>query len=378
MREKSRTKGNTGSEGEERESREALIEALRRPRYEVIPLQGVEQQVVKHVPRDVKLTVTASPQKGIGTTLDLAERLVVDEAHLEDILQRFHGSDIQEVFVVAGDVEEPAGKFAGADELLPAMAELGHDFDEIGITGYRESHPLISDATTIEAMYDKESYATYIVSQICFDPEVISGWIRRVRRRGVGLPIYIGMPGAVNRQKLVRISRNIGFGESARFLKKQHNWLLRLLLPGGYSPDRLIEGLIPSLADPQNKVWVSTSTPSTRWKRLRRGGARSSDGGRRLLRPLRRHRRRRGRDGQRHSLPPRSSRETRAGFGEVWRPALYGLLLWPHAHHQVGLPRAPLLCAAPAPRLRAVARDTEHRGGAAPVHHRLDRRRPRG
>jgi len=269
MREKSRTKGNTGSEGEERESREALIEALRRPRYEVIPLQGVEQQVVKHVPRDVKLTVTASPQKGIGTTLDLAERLskrgyevvphlsarlVVDEAHLEDILQRLHGSDIQEVFVVAGDVEEPAGKFAGADELLPAMAELGHDFDEIGITGYPESHPLISDATTIEAMYDKEFYATYIVSQICFDPEVISGWIRRVRRRGVGLPIYIGMPGAVNRQKLVRISRNIGFGESARFLKKQHDWLLRLFLPGGYSPDRLIEGLIPSLADPQNKV----------------------------------------------------------------------------------------------------------------------------
>jgi len=62
------------------------------------------------------------------------------------------------------------------------------------------------------------------------------------------------MPGAVNRQKLVRISRSIGLGESARFLKKQSNWLLRMFLPGGYSPDRLIEGLIPSLADPQNKV----------------------------------------------------------------------------------------------------------------------------
>ena len=251
------------------ESKHTLVEALRRPRYEVIPLQGVEEAVVEHVPKDVKLTVTASPQKGIGTTLELAERLskrgyqavphlsarlVVDEAHLKDILERLHESGIREVFVIAGDPDEPAGKFAGADELLPVMAQIGHDFEEVGITGYPESHPVISDEVTIEAMYEKEPYATYIVSQICFDTEVIAGWVRRVRRRGVGLPIYIGMPGSVSRQKLMRISRNIGLGESARFLRKQSNWLLRMFLPGGYSPDRLIEDLTPSLADPQNKV----------------------------------------------------------------------------------------------------------------------------
>jgi methylenetetrahydrofolate reductase (NADPH) len=254
---------------ETQETKDPLAEALRRPRYEVIPLQGAEEAVVEHVPRDIKLTVTASPKKGIETTLEFAERLsrqgyevvphlsarlVVDEAHLKDILERLRESGIREVFVVAGDPDQPAGKFAGADELLPVMAEIGHDFEEIGITGYPESHPIISDEVTIEAMYDKEPHATYIVSQICFDPEVTAGWIRRVRRRGVELPIYIGMPGAVNRQKLVRISRNIGLGESARFLKKQRSWLLRMFLPGGYSPDRLIRGLTPSLADPQNKV----------------------------------------------------------------------------------------------------------------------------
>jgi methylenetetrahydrofolate reductase (NADPH) len=254
---------------ETQETKDPLAEALRRPRYEVIPLQGAEEAVVEHVPRDIKLTVTASPKKGIETTLEFAERLsrqgyevvphlsarlVVDEAHLKDILERLRESGIREVFVVAGDPDQPAGKFAGADELLPVMAEIGHDFEEVGITGYPESHPVISDQVTIEAMYEKEPHATYIVSQICFDPEVTAGWIRRVRRRGVELPIYIGMPGAVNRQKLVRISRNIGLGESARFLKKQRSWLLRMFLPGGYSPDRLIRSLTPSLADPQNKV----------------------------------------------------------------------------------------------------------------------------
>ena len=252
-----------------REAKQTVAEALRRPRYEVIPLQGAEEQVARHVPKDVKVTVTASPKKGIESTLELAEllskrgyqtaphlsaRLVRDEAHLEEILGRLRGAGIRDAFVVAGDAREPAGEFEGAGALLEAMAELGHDLEEIGITGYPESHPFISDADTIRAMYEKEPYATYIVSQICFDAEVIAGWARRVRRRGVDLPIYVGVPGAVSRQKLLRISRGVGLGESARFLKKYGNRFVRFFLPGGYSPDRLIEGLTPSFADPESNV----------------------------------------------------------------------------------------------------------------------------
>jgi methylenetetrahydrofolate reductase (NADPH) len=252
-----------------REAKQTVAEALRRPRYEVIPLQGAEEQVARHVPKDVKVTVTASPKKGIESTLELAEllskrgyqtaphlsaRLVRDEAHLEEILGRLRGAGIRDAFVVAGDAREPAGKFDGASRLLEAMAELGRGLEAVGITGYPESHPFISDADTIRAMYEKEPYATYIVSQICFDAEVIAGWARRVRRRGVDLPIYVGVPGAVSRQKLLRISRGVGLGESARFLKKYGNRFVRFFLPGGYSPDRLIEGLTPSFADPESNV----------------------------------------------------------------------------------------------------------------------------
>jgi methylenetetrahydrofolate reductase (NADH) len=255
---------------ETEDNQKVIAEALRRPRYEVIPLRGVEEQVVEHVPRDIKLTVTASPTKGLESTLELAERLskrgyeviphlaarlVKDEVHLEELLGRLRTVGIRDAFVVAGDAEEPAGKFAGASELLVAMTELGHDLDEVGITGYPESHPFISDADTIKAMYEKEPYATYIVSQICFDVEVIDGWVRRVRRRGVDLPIYVGMPGAVSRQRLLRISRGIGIGQSARFLKKYGNWFLRFFLPGGYSPGRLVGGLTPLLANPTMKVY---------------------------------------------------------------------------------------------------------------------------
>ncbi|MDP8949252.1 MAG: methylenetetrahydrofolate reductase [Actinomycetota bacterium] len=253
----------------EHEVGDALAEALRRLRYEVIPIGGVEEAIVEHVPKSIKLTVTASPKKGIEETLRLAERLsgrgykvaphisarlVHDEAHLEDILGRLRGAGIKDVFVIAGDADEPAGKFEGADALLGTMAEIGHTLEEVGISGYPESHPLISDETTIQAMYDKAPYATYIVSQICFDPAVTAHWIRRVRNRGVGMPIYIGIPGVVSTTKLMRISGSIGLGESARFLKKYGNRFFRILLPGRYRPDRLIEDLTPSLIDPQCKV----------------------------------------------------------------------------------------------------------------------------
>ena len=246
-----------------------LAEFLRHPGYEVIPLEGTEESVVENVPSDIALTVTASPRKGTWATVDLAERLaghgygvaphlsarlIRDRSELGEILQRLRGAGIRDAFVVAGDVDEPTGEFEGAAGLLTAMSEIGHDLDEVGITGYPESHPKISDEMTIQAMYEKAPYATYIISQICFDPDVTSEWARRVWLRGVKLPIRVGMPGYVNRQKLMRISASIGLGESARFLKRQRNLLLKLFLPGGYSPDRLIEGLKPGFTDSDSDI----------------------------------------------------------------------------------------------------------------------------
>ena len=53
----------------------ALVASLKRPRYEIFPLDGVEDEVARHIPAEVKLTLTASPSKGMEPTLKLAERL---------------------------------------------------------------------------------------------------------------------------------------------------------------------------------------------------------------------------------------------------------------------------------------------------------------
>lgn len=250
-------------------ARQVLVELLRRPRYEVIPMAGVEEQVVAHVPPEVKVTVTASPTRGIDATLELTDRLarrgfevvphlsarlIRDEAQLAEILARLGAMGLKEVFVIAGDASEPAGKFRDAIGLLTAMAALGPDLSEIGVTGYPESHPFIEDDLTIQAMWDKRRFATYIVSNLCFDPRVIRRWVARVRRRGIDLPIHIGMAGVADPAKLLRISNRIGIGESARFLRGHTNWFLRMVQPGGYSPDRFVGGLLHDLAAPDRRA----------------------------------------------------------------------------------------------------------------------------
>jgi methylenetetrahydrofolate reductase (NADPH) len=251
------------------DAHETLIDWLAHPRYEVIPLPGIEARIADLLPTDVKITVTASPRKGLEPTLVLAEnlvrrgyrsvphvsaRLVVDQAHLQEVLQRLHEARIEDVFVIAGDTDEPEGKFPGALEMLRTMDELGHDLAEVGITGYPESHPFIDDDVTIQAMWDKRHFATYIVSNICFDANVISSWVTRVRRRGVELPIYVGLAGVMEPAKLLRVSQKIGVGESVRWLRGHRNWLLRLILPGAHSPTRLLQRLAPELRGPEKRV----------------------------------------------------------------------------------------------------------------------------
>jgi methylenetetrahydrofolate reductase (NADPH) len=269
-----------------RDRRVALARVLERPRYEVLPLDETEDAVLAHVPPDVTVTVTASPNRGLGPTLGVAERLIAhgyvavphisarlvrDRAHLREILARVDAAGVRRIFVPAGDAPV-TGEFAGTAELLAAMGDERARFDEIGITGYPESHPLISDDQTIQAMFDKAPMATCIVSQMCFDAATIATWVARVRARGTHLPIWIGVPGRVDRAKLIRISMRIGLAQSARFARTHRAWLSRLL-GRQFRPDGLLEQLAPSFADADANlagIHVFTFNDVARTERWRR------------------------------------------------------------------------------------------------------------
>ena len=232
---------------------------LEDPCFEIIPLKGIEKKL-GGLPPGSDVAITCSPDKGIPATLDLtrrlmnsgftliphiAARMVEDEAHLRDILGQLDGLGVHRIFVVGGDAEQPAGNFDSSLQLLQLMSTLDHGIDVVGIGAYPEGHPLIDDLTLSRFLQEKQPFAAYMVTQMCFDPETIVDWLRRIRAEGVDLPVHIGVPGVGERAKLLRVALKIGVGQSARFLRSNLGLVGRMIKPGGYSPDELLLGLAP-------------------------------------------------------------------------------------------------------------------------------------
>lgn len=103
-------------------------------------------------------------------------------------------------------------------------------------------------------MWDKQPHATYIVSNLCFDPATLRQWLGRVRRRQIVLPVHVGVAGPVERAKLLSMAAKIGVGESAKFLTRHPSWFLRFAAPGGYNPERLLRRSAPALGAPEAAV----------------------------------------------------------------------------------------------------------------------------
>ncbi|QFG70117.1 5,10-methylenetetrahydrofolate reductase [Ornithinimicrobium pratense] len=223
----------------------ALKSLLLEARLEVLPSGGIVDRVHEHVAPGRTVTVTASPTKGLDATLEVTERLaqryrvvphlaarMVPRAGLPDLVSRLQEAGVTEVFVPGGDASGTVETFDSALDLLLALDELGRPFEQVGITGYPESHPGIEDHVLVQSMWDKREHATAIVSNMTFDHAMVGRWLESVRDRGVTLPVHIGVPGPVDPGKLLRMATTIGVGDSMRFLRKQKNVFARIALPG--------------------------------------------------------------------------------------------------------------------------------------------------
>lgn len=272
---------------------EGVEELLTDARFELMPFDSFDEEI-KHLPADATVAITTSPQLGIERTVERAEqaaeqgydvaphiaaRYVSDRDHLDEIARRLTDAGVTDVFVPGGERDEPAGEFESAYDLLRTLDDMGYSFDKIGITGYPEGHAFLDDETLTTAMADKEPYATYIVTQICYDTEAILAWIEEIRDRGVDLPVEIGIPGVMNYQRLIQISQKVGVGDSIKFLRKTTGILgfVRQLVGsrGSYKPDNLIDNLAPYVNEEMYDIrgvhiYTFNQTPDTEsWRRER-------------------------------------------------------------------------------------------------------------
>lgn len=249
-------------------AREALARVLRAPTFELVPLKNALDQA-RFLPPGVTVSVTASPAKGIEATVALCEqlqergfravphlsaRMVRDRSHLADLISWLEGAGVDRAFVVGGDAKEP-GDYPDGLSLLRDMAEIGHPLTEIGIPCYPQGHAFIADGPLLDALHAKAAFASYMTTQLCFDPGAIATWIAARRAEGLELPVHVGVPGVAEPHKLLAISARIGVADTHRFLTKNLRFVARLLRSGGfYRPDALLEGLAPHITDPAARI----------------------------------------------------------------------------------------------------------------------------
>lgn len=231
-------------------------------RFEIMPFGSAAEQACT-LPERVAITVTCSPRHGIDRTVEvaaqlaehghdpavhLATRQLSGPRHLDHLVERIADAGIGDLFVIAGDAATARGPYDSALPVLERLAEHPRRPARIGIGAYPEGHPLISPDTLRQALAAKAPLADYAVTQICFDPDAFLRWLTGVRASGISLPVFAGLPGAVDRKRLLEISARVGVGPSLSFLRKQKG-IRRLFTRPGAATERLYDALAPLVGD---------------------------------------------------------------------------------------------------------------------------------
>ena len=227
--------------------------------YELIPLKNVHEQG-EYLPQSSTISITCSPAKDIEATLELCEnfldkghstiphfaaRMVESEEHVNQIVKRIEALGIKTVFIIGGDADQ-RGPFSDAPGLLRSFLDKNPKIKTVGIGSYPDGHPSIPESALADSLLKKQEmiYESglkgYMATQMCFETETISNWLRNCRKTGVTLPCHLGLPGAVDMKKLINISLRLGVGVSSRYLKKNKKTVFKLLSPRGYNPNKLI------------------------------------------------------------------------------------------------------------------------------------------
>lgn len=248
----------------ERRYRVQLIEKLT---FELVPLKNLTQ-AIPALPPGAEVSITCSPAKGIGETIAVADqlrtgghtviphiaaRMVDSPEHLQMIGAWLRNEGIDRMFLVGGDATPPAGPYHDASALLRDLLELDTGLRTIGVTSYPDGHPAIDPALLSQALHNKQAMlaeagvAGYASTQMCFDPNRITTWLQSERRQGMTLPIHLGIPGVVDRSKLMTMGLRLGVGTSIGYLRKNRKAIGQLLTRSEYKPDGLLQSLSPQL-----------------------------------------------------------------------------------------------------------------------------------
>lgn len=151
------------------------------------------------------------------------------------------------VFSVGGDPTRPEGPYQDSLALIESGLLTEYGVRHVGISGYPEGHPAISEDILWAALRSKsEALAAQgldgsVITQFGFDVDPVQAWIEQVRDRGIAIPIRIGVPGPAGVRRLMSYAARFGVGTSASIARKYGLSITNLM--GTAGPDRFLGAL---------------------------------------------------------------------------------------------------------------------------------------
>ena len=194
---------------------------------------------------------------GFEPIAHLSARRLTSKEELDSYLARITAeAGVKRVFLIAGDPPEPEGPFADSLQVIESGLLEKHGITIAGVGGHPEGHPNVSKADLWVWMEKKiaalreRGIVPLVVTQFAFDDDAIVEWVAEMRRRGIDVPVRLGVPGPAGIKRLLGFAKRCGVGASASVMKKYGVSLTNLI--GSAGPDKLVQSLDRKLSDEEH------------------------------------------------------------------------------------------------------------------------------
>lgn len=171
-----------------------------------------------HVSLDQQIeTAGIVRSNGLEPVLHIATRYFATRTEMVGYLARANQeADVSRVLIIGGDLHPPRGEFDSALALIESGLAIDYGVKRIGVAGYPEGHPKISDAKLRTALGEKMAAAkeqglgVEIVTQFCFSPDAIVDWLTGTWERWPGTHVRLGFAGPASAKSILRYALRCG------------------------------------------------------------------------------------------------------------------------------------------------------------------------
>lgn len=203
---------------------------------------------------------------GLRPVAHVPARAFATLADAEEYLVRLKDVGVDELLVLGGGADTPAGALSESYQLLESGLVQKHGFSRCGVAAHPEGHPNMDTQTLIDVAVKKAVWADangvelYYETQFCFEPGPIVAWEAGLRKAMVDaglkehtLPrVRLGVAGPAKIASLIKFGTMSGVGASLSFVSKYAGNVLKLATTA--APDQLITGIARHCSEEENTM----------------------------------------------------------------------------------------------------------------------------